>query len=89
MVDVVPRSWTHLLAVVGGRPLDPHTATPESWRATVRERLGCGSPTSLGDGRAPSYRPWEEGYDPDSWLDREVLATRRAAFPQHGLDPEL
>ncbi len=37
----------------------------------------------------PSYRPWEEGYDPDSWLDREVLATRRAAFPQHRLDPEL
>ena len=89
VVDVVPRTWTHLLAVVGGRPVDPHVATPESWRETVRERLGCGSPTSLGDGREPTYRRWEEGYDPDSWLDREVLATRRAAFPQHGLDPEL
>ena len=26
VVDVVPRSWTHLLAIVGGAPLDPATA---------------------------------------------------------------
>jgi acetoin utilization protein AcuC len=92
VVDVVPRTWTHLLGVVGGRPLDPTLATPESWLAMVRERLGRAAPAALGDlggGREPSYRPWEEGYDPDTWLDREVLATRRAAFPQHGLDPEL
>lgn len=89
VVDVVPRTWTHLLAVVAGRPLGVALATPESWRATVRERLGLPAPVLLGDGREPSYRPWEEGYDPDTWLDREVLATRRAAFPQHGLDPEL
>ncbi|MEJ7744054.1 MAG: acetoin utilization protein AcuC [Nocardioidaceae bacterium] len=29
---VVPRTWTHLLAVVGGGPLDPQTAVPEEWR---------------------------------------------------------
>ena len=33
------------------------------------------------------YRAWEEGYDPDTWLDRVVHATRMAAFPLHGLDP--
>ena len=25
LVEVVPRAWTHLLAIVGGRPLDPET----------------------------------------------------------------
>jgi acetoin utilization protein AcuC len=39
------------------------------------------------DGRDPSYRRWEEGYDPANWLDREVNATRNAVFPLHGLDP--
>ena len=29
LVEVVPRSWTHLLAEIGGAPLDPATATPE------------------------------------------------------------
>ena len=28
VVDVVPRAWTHLLAIVGGLPLDPATPTP-------------------------------------------------------------
>ena len=32
IVDVVPRAWSHLLAVVGGRPLDP--ATAQGLRAT-------------------------------------------------------
>ncbi|MCW2797199.1 acetoin utilization protein AcuC, partial [Nocardioides sp.] len=28
LVEVVPRAWTHLLAIVGGTPLDPGTETP-------------------------------------------------------------
>ena len=39
LVDVVPRAWCHLLGVVSGSPLDVDTATPEAWRAYVRERL--------------------------------------------------
>ena len=39
------------------------------------------------DGRSPDYRRLAEGYDPDTWLDREVNATRTAVFPLHGLDP--
>jgi acetoin utilization protein AcuC len=39
------------------------------------------------DGRTPQWRDWSEGYDPDSWLDRTVQATREEIFPWHGLDP--
>ena len=30
----------------------------------------------------------EEGYDPASWLDRSIQATRTASFPLNGLDPQ-
>jgi acetoin utilization protein AcuC len=87
LVEVVPRAWSHLLAVVSGHPLDPGTETPESWRTYVRETLGRGAPTRMTDGREPAYRDWSEGYDPASWLDRSILATREEIFPRHGLDP--
>ncbi len=89
VVGVVPRAWSHLLAVVGGAPLDPATPTPPAWREHVRELLGATAPLRLTEGRTPTYRPWEQGYDPDSWLDRLVQATRAATFPLHGLDPTL
>ncbi|MGI9155185.1 MAG: acetoin utilization protein AcuC [Marmoricola sp.] len=87
VVDVVPRSWTHLLGAVAGTPLDPATETPEDWRAYVRERLGQEAPTLMSDGRTPDFRDWSEGFNPDTWLDRSIHATRRAAFPLNGLDP--
>ncbi|WP_243056280.1 acetoin utilization protein AcuC [Nocardioides sp. SR21] len=87
VVDVVPRAWTHLLAIVGGHPLDPATETPDSWREHVLRRLGRTAPHRLTDGRDPIYRDWSEGYDPDTWLDRAIHGTRMEAFPLHGLDP--
>jgi len=87
LVDVVPRAWAHLLAIVGGRPLDPATPTPEAWREHVRSTLGATPPSRLTDGRTPAYRDWSEGYDPESWLDRAINATRTEVFPYHGLDP--
>jgi acetoin utilization protein AcuC len=87
LVDVVPRAWTHLLAVIGGAPLDPQTDTPDSWREHVRETLAARAPLRLTDGREPAYRDWREGYDPDTWLDRAIMATRHEIFPYHGLDP--
>ena len=87
LVDVVPRAWTHLLAVVAGRPLDPATETPPGWRQHVRGVLGAAPPSRLTDGRTPAYRDWSEGYDPESWLDRAIHATRMEVFPSHGLDP--
>ena len=87
LVDVVPRSWTHLLSIVGGAPLDPGTETPAAWRAHVEETLRRSAPGLMTDGQEPAYRDWSEGYDPDTWLDRAVHETRSAVFPEHGLDP--
>jgi acetoin utilization protein AcuC len=86
IVDVVPRAWSHLLAIVGGSPLDPKTPTPEGWRDHVRTMLGRVAPFRLTDGRTPVYRDWSGGYDPSTWLDRAIHATREAAFPLNGLD---
>jgi acetoin utilization protein AcuC len=87
VVEVVPRAWTHLLAVVAGRPLEPATEVPEEWRAYVVRRLGQQAPLRMTDGRSPVYRDWSQGYDPNTWLDRAINATRAAVFPVHGLDP--
>lgn len=88
-LDVVPRSWTHLLAIVGGVPLDPLTETPEDWRAHVSPLLATPAPHRMTDGRTPAYRDWSQGYDPAQWLDRAIQATRLAVFPTHGLDPHF
>jgi acetoin utilization protein AcuC len=87
IVDVVPRAWTHLLSIVADAPIDPGAPVPESWRAYVSERLGRAAPYRMTDGATPAFSPWEAGYDPADWLDRAVLATRRAIFPLYGLDP--
>jgi acetoin utilization protein AcuC len=87
VVDVVPRAWSHLLAIVAGRPLDPTTPVPQGWRDHVLTRLGRAAPLRMTDGRSPVYRDWRKGYDPDTWLDRAVHATRTAVFPLHGMDP--
>ncbi len=87
IVDVVPRAWTHLLGVVAGRPVDPETETPEDWRGHVAEVLHQDAPTRMTDGRVPDYRDWSEGFNPETWLDRSIQATRVATFPLNGLDP--
>ena len=87
IVEVVPRAWTHLLSIVAGRPLDPATPTTEVWRRYVRDVLGCDPPAMLSDGHELHWRDWSAGYDPDTWLDRAVHATRSDVFPHHGLDP--
>jgi acetoin utilization protein AcuC len=87
VVEVVPRAWTHLLAIVGGRPIAPTTEVPEGWRAHVLTSLGRTGPMRMTDGRTPVFRDWSQGYDPNTWLDRAINATRTAVFPLHGLDP--
>jgi acetoin utilization protein AcuC len=87
VVDVVPRAWTHLLAIVGGDPVDPQTPTPQAWREHVQILLGRTAPFRMTDGRTPVFRDWSQGYDPGTWLDRAINATREAAFPLNGLDP--
>ena len=88
IVDVVPRTWTHLMAEAADWPLDPHTAVPEGWRDYVLERLSVVGPFHLTDGDEPVVTDWTRGYDPADRVDQAVLAARRAVFPWHGLDPD-
>lgn len=87
VVDVVPRSWTHLLAVVAGSPLDPQTQTPPSWREHVAAATGRRAPATMSDDLPVDFVDWSRGYNPESWLDRSIEQTRREIFPFHGLDP--
>jgi len=87
VVDVVPRIWTHVLAEAAHHPIAPHTPLPAAWRALAVERTGRAAPSTMSDGREPGPVPWSSGYDPASALDRTIMATRRAVFPHHGLDP--
>ncbi|MCU7730029.1 acetoin utilization protein AcuC [Actinoplanes sp. KI2] len=87
LVEVVPRAWTHLLAVATGEPLDPATRTPPAWRKFATERCpGRAVPEAMTDGTDPPVERWEPGTTPDA-VDRAILATRTAVFPLHGLDP--
>lgn len=89
VVDVVPRSWTHLTAIAAHRPILPGVAVPESWREHVQAVIGRPGPTRMGDlpeGQPLWWRSWDLGYDPSSEVDRAVMATRQAVFPHHGLD---
>lgn len=89
LVEVVPRAWSHLLAVATGDPLDPATPTPDGWRAlAARRRPRADVPVRLTDGGSVDYRPWQPGDGTDDPVDRAVAATRKAVFPLHGLDPD-
>jgi acetoin utilization protein AcuC len=87
LVDVVPRAWSHLLAIATGDPVDPATPTPPGWRELVgRRRPGHRPPEIMTDGGDTAHRSWQPAVDPDA-VDRAVLATRGAVFPLLGLDP--
>ncbi len=87
LVEVVPRAWTHLLAIATGEPIDPATPTPPGWHALVAERRpGHRPPATMTDGGSVAYRQWQPGADPDA-VDRAVTATRNAVFPLLWLDP--
>jgi acetoin utilization protein AcuC len=87
LVQVVPRAWTHLLAEAAGKPVEPAAPTPGEWREYARSRTGHPAPERRTDGRQAGYVPFEHGYDPADPIDRAILATRTAVFPQHGLSP--
>ena len=87
VVDVVPRTWAHLVGIAAHAPVEPQADVPASWREHVQIRCGRPAPHRMTDGGSCDYRPWALGGDPDDALDRAVLAARRAVFPLHGLDP--
>ncbi|MBH5336264.1 acetoin utilization protein AcuC [Streptomyces pactum] len=88
VVEVVPRTWTHLVAIAAGTPLAPTTPIPEEWRQEVYRLTRQSAPRRMTDGREPRWRDFEDlGYDPGDRLDQAILATRRASFPHLGLMP--
>jgi acetoin utilization protein AcuC len=86
-VQVVPRSWTHLLAEATGSPIDPESPTPGLWREYVDCVTSQASPRRMTEDGWAEYCEFESGYDPSEPLDCAIMATRKAIFPLHGLMP--
>ena len=87
IVRCVPRTWTHLLAEASGVPVAPDAPIPAEWSTHLRSLGARGElPLSMGEGVTPVAESWVPGGD--SWLDRNVMATRRISFPLLGLDPD-
>jgi acetoin utilization protein AcuC len=87
LVQVVPRTWTHLLAEASGHPIDPATPTPVLWREYVDWVATEPAPEVMTDGASAQFSDFDSGYDPADPVDQAIMATRNAVFPLHGLFP--
>jgi acetoin utilization protein AcuC len=85
LVQVVPRTWTHLLGIAAGAPIDPEMATPGRWRELARSMTGETAPLTMTDGAVSHFVSFSAGADPGQPVDRAILRTRNAVFPAHGL----
>ncbi|CAM4295114.1 acetoin utilization protein AcuC [Kibdelosporangium persicum] len=87
LLRVVPRSWTHLMATVLDRDIDPSTALPYQWVNDVLRRAPNATlPRTMGDGMDPGHEPWD-GSNTEP-VDAVIRDVRHAVFPLHGLDPD-
>ena len=86
-VQVVPRTWTHLLAEASGQPIEPDTPTPASWREYVQWVAAESAPELMTEGASADFPRLETGHDPADPVDQAIMATRNAVFPLHGLFP--
>lgn len=84
-VDVVPRTWAHLIGEATHQPVDPRTEIPSTYRDLVEEVFGRPGPSLMTDGFDPWAQPFVRSYDPENALDRAIMATREAVFPHWGL----
>ena len=84
LVDVVPRSWTHLLAIAAHRPVDPTAAVPDAWRDEVYARTRQPAPARMTDGAPAEYIPVSAGREPADRVDAAIMNTCRAVFPGTG-----
>jgi acetoin utilization protein AcuC len=85
----VPLTWTHLIAEMTGAPIDPQTEIPQGWRDEALRVAAAFAPERMGElpaGIEIVPPLWQPGGDTP--LERAILATRRAAFPLLGLDPD-
>jgi acetoin utilization protein AcuC len=81
----VPRSWTHLLATVLDRDVDPQRPLPADWTSYASTKTRRPLPTSMTEDAPTDFSPW--GGWTETEVDPFVLETRRAIYPLHGLDP--
>lgn len=87
-VDVVPRAWTHLVAIAAEHPVAPETATPQGWRDRVSEEFSRSAPAAMTDGRQDgidSVAAFSDAYDPADPVDQTILQVQHAVFPYHGI----
>lgn len=87
IIDVVPRTWTNLVAISAGLDIEPGTRIPGRWADYAQSKTGREAPLSMTDGFDGDFTPWAKGFDPESELDRAVMGTRKNIFPFFGLDP--
>ncbi len=88
LVRVVPRAWTHLMAIVADRDLDPATPLPADWIATAGQaRPGIAIPIDMSDGTTGvvGHDPWAG--EQQLAVDRAIADARNKIYPLHGLDP--
>ncbi|MDV6014479.1 acetoin utilization protein AcuC [Haloechinothrix sp. LS1_15] len=87
LVRVVPRSWTHLIATVLDRDIDPHTRVPGIWSSSVAKAAPHAEiPISMTDGEQAEFTPWD-GVNEEP-VDPAIRETRKAVFPLVGLNPD-
>lgn len=88
LVRVVPRAWTHLLALVADRDLDPATPIGDAWVAAANAaRPAETAPRVMSENHGASieFEPWD-GQD-GTPIDRAIMQVRKEIFPLYGLDP--
>ena len=88
-VQVVPRAWTHLTALVVGRPIDPEVPVPVAFSEFVQQTMGRSAPGRMTDGHQVPLTAWDGRIDPGNVYDRAIKATRRAVFPHLGISDDL
>src|SRR3984957_10366254 len=76
LAQVVPRTWTHLLAVAAGPPLDPEMATPAKGGDPAPALTGETAPSTKTPGAAPRYVSFASGFDPGDPVDPAIMRTR-------------
>lgn len=89
IMSTVPRVWAHLVAICAGVDLAPSREVPGAWQEQVGMITEEEPPATMGDDRSAEFTAWGSGFNPDSEIDRAIMATRRCVFPEHGLDPHL
>ncbi|MCE7009620.1 acetoin utilization protein AcuC [Kibdelosporangium philippinense] len=87
LLRVVPRSWTHLIATVLDRDIEPSTPLPHDWVNNVQRRApNAILPRTMTDEMDVSFEPWDGSTSEP--VDSVIRDVRHAIFPLHGLDPD-